>query len=163
MMVCLENLQRLEDFEVSRSYALGCRRKYLTRRLWDIEDELKEWVRRPWENGWTIAFLVYHAAGLLQERGEIEKEFRAIERLIDPDRITDEMIETARRYPVMNLVEFYRGKATAWCHDDRRPSLYHGTRNNIVVCPVCDKKFNPIDILIHRDGMSFTEAVKRLQ
>jgi hypothetical protein len=79
-----------------------------------------------------------------------------------PGAITDEMIERAREYPVENLVEFVRGKAKAWCHDDRNPSMFHGTRNNIVVCPVCDKKFGPIDVLVTRDGMTFRDAVLTL-
>lgn len=77
-------------------------------------------------------------------------------------RITDEQIEAAKAVPVDTLVEFVRGRALAWCHPDRNPSLYHGTRKNVAVCPVCDLKFGPIDILVKRDGMTFIDAVKQL-
>lgn len=82
---------------------------------------------------------------------------------VSADTITDAMIEAARAVPVNTLVDFGRGgKVKAWCHDDRNPSMYHGTRSNRAVCPVCDKKFGPIDVLVERDGMSFAEAVRYL-
>lgn len=79
------------------------------------------------------------------------------------NEITDDMIERARLYPVELLVEFKRGKARAWCHDDRNPSAFHGTRTNTVQCPVCARGFGPIDVLMDRDGCSFAEAVRQLQ
>lgn len=79
------------------------------------------------------------------------------------NKITDDMIEQAKEYPVTGLVEFVRGKALAFCHDDHSPSAYHGSRVNRLMCPVCDKSFSSIDILIHRDGMSFPDAVRFLQ
>jgi hypothetical protein len=74
------------------------------------------------------------------------------------------MIETARSVDVRSVVEFGRsGKALAWCHEDKRPSLYYGNRTNRAVCPVCDKKFSALDVLINRDGYSFIDAVRSLQ
>ena len=77
--------------------------------------------------------------------------------------ITDDMVLAAREYPITQLVEFIRGKAQAFCHDDRNPSAFHGSRNNSLVCPVCDKQFSSLDVLILRDGMSFPDAVRYLQ
>jgi DNA primase len=68
----------------------------------------------------------------------------------------------AKDFPVTQLVEFRGHKATAWCHEDKTPSLWYANRVNRVVCPVCDKKFNAIDICMERDGMSFIDAVKFL-
>lgn len=76
--------------------------------------------------------------------------------------ITDEMIAAARECPINELVEFTRGKSKCWLHDDNNPSMYHGTRTNTAVCPVCDKKLGPIDVLMTRDGYSFVDAVKQL-
>lgn len=76
--------------------------------------------------------------------------------------VTDDMIEAASNYPVERLVELVRGKTKAWCHEDKNPSAYHGTRTNTIVCPVCDKKFNAIQILMIRDGKTFFDAVKEL-
>lgn len=76
--------------------------------------------------------------------------------------ITDEQIERARQYPVTQLIDFQRGKSRAWCHEDRNPSLYLAPRINKAVCPVCAKYFDPIAIVMGRDGLTFTEAVRRL-
>lgn len=76
--------------------------------------------------------------------------------------ITDSMIEDARQSDVREVVDFRRGKAVAWCHEDKNPSLYYANRINRAVCPVCDKKFSALDVLIERDGMSFIDAVRSL-
>jgi hypothetical protein len=74
------------------------------------------------------------------------------------------MIDIARQADVRTVVELGRNKkATAWCHEDRKPSLYYGDRTKRMVCPVCDKKFSALDVLIERDGYSFIDAVKALQ
>ena len=80
-----------------------------------------------------------------------------------PDRITESDIEMARSYPVNKLIDFSKGSAVAWCHNDRRPSLYYASRLNFASCPVCQKKFGPIDICMDRDGMTFIDAVKYLR
>lgn len=76
--------------------------------------------------------------------------------------IVDEMIEQAKAYSVDRLIDFNRGKALAFCHDDHNPSLSHWKETNLARCFVCNKTFNAIDILIHRDGLTFQEAVRRL-
>lgn len=76
--------------------------------------------------------------------------------------ITDDMIATAKEYPVDQLVEFTRGKAIAWCHDDSNPSLSWHRGKNRCTCFPCGKSFNAIDICMERDGMTFIEAVKLL-
>ena len=79
------------------------------------------------------------------------------------DRINDADIESAKQYPVGSLINFQNGVSIAWCHNDKKPSLWYASRRNLAICPVCDKKFNPIDILMGRDGMTFIEAVKNLR
>jgi hypothetical protein len=77
-------------------------------------------------------------------------------------KITDEMKETALQYPINTLVQNTKGKATAWCHNDKNPSLHINLIKNKAFCNVCNKVFNPIDVLIERDGMKWSEAVKHL-
>lgn len=169
------------EMEVSLEYAISCRKRYLTVHLWEIDRQMEEIVadtfkcqfedkcdcrcRPPCRMGLSVALF----ARLKAKREAVHRELRAIEKtlavghLLTPGRITDEMIARAREYPVDRLVEFHRGRALAWCHNDRTPSLYHGTRKNVAVCPVCNRTFNPIDILVERDGLAFIEAVKGLQ
>jgi len=78
-----------------------------------------------------------------------------------PDSITDTDIQIAKEYPIEEVIEFYRGKALAFCHEDKTPSLVK--RKNRAICYPCNKSFNAIDVLIYRDGYSFVEAVKRLR
>lgn len=77
--------------------------------------------------------------------------------------LTDEMIEIARDFPIEDLVDFQRGKAYSWCHQDTRPSLCHWRKANKATCFVCDKKFDSIAVLMERDGYSFIDAVRALQ
>jgi hypothetical protein len=77
--------------------------------------------------------------------------------------ITDEQIAIAKEYPIDRLIEFTRGKATAWCHDDKTPSLHHHRQANRAHCFPCGKSYNPIDVLMQRDNMSFIDAVRALQ
>ncbi len=78
-------------------------------------------------------------------------------------QVTDEMIEYARNYPIEQLVQFdQRGKALAFCHADNHPSLSWHRAKNRATCFPCAKSFNPIDILVERDGYGFRDAVKAL-
>ena len=115
-----------------------------------------------------------YAANHIASGCEVSKiyAFRAIDEIIalkgyrrkeGGSKITEEMIERARNYPVSRLIRFRHGKATAWCHEDKNPSLYHATRQNRANCPVCDKSFDAIGVLMSRDGCTFAAAVEMLQ
>lgn len=76
--------------------------------------------------------------------------------------ITDEMIQQAREYPITELIEFTRGKALAFCHEDKTPSLSYHKAANRAHCFPCNKSFDAIGVLMERDKMSFTSAVRYL-
>lgn len=76
--------------------------------------------------------------------------------------ITDEMIESARNYPIENIIEFRNGKALAWCHADKNPSLTWYKAKNRATCFPCGKSFSALDVLMDRDGKSFINAVREL-
>lgn len=79
------------------------------------------------------------------------------------DEITNDQIQSARDYPIEQLIEFDRtGKSLAWCHTDKRPSLTWFKKGNRARCFPCDKTFSPIDVCMERDGLTFVEAVKYL-
>lgn len=80
------------------------------------------------------------------------------------DDITDHDIEAARNYPIDQLISFDRaGKAIAFCHEDRNPSLSWLKKWNKAKCWPCDKTFDSIAVLMERDGYSFVDAVKQLR
>jgi hypothetical protein len=78
-------------------------------------------------------------------------------------RLTEEEIKIANRHPIEHLIDFKNGKATAWCHEDKHPSLTLWRHGNRAKCWSCDKGFSPIDVLMSRDNMGFIEAVRLLQ
>lgn len=84
---------------------------------------------------------------------------------INKDQITPEMIIKARNYPIEKLVEVNK-RGMARCinpeHQDKNPSMYCKGKN-FAYCFVCNLHFDSIDVIMITKGMSFVEAVKRLQ
>ena len=78
------------------------------------------------------------------------------------DTITPDMIAQARQYPITQLIDFNRGVALAWCHPDKKPSLSHHVAKNRATCFPCGKSYDPISVLMQRDGMTFPAAVRQL-
>lgn len=139
--------KKAEEFGIMPEASVAMRLRYLVDtigELYEIDDEVAE---------------VY----MFRAVDEIIAIKASLKRWDRKDKITDEMIERARNYPVSRLIEFRHGKAIAWCHDDKNPSLYHATRSNRANCPVCDKSFDAIGIMTERDGYSFAAAVAALQ
>lgn len=80
----------------------------------------------------------------------------------DTRKLTEDMIRRAREYPFENLLEVNRNHmALCFFRSDKNPSF--SIKNNFGYCFSCQWKGNTIDFLMERDGLSFPEAVKRLQ
>ena len=79
-----------------------------------------------------------------------------------PGRITPEMIDRAREYPVEELLEFKRGLSHCLWHNDTNASLSWDKKRNRVHCFPCEKDANSIDIIMAQDSCSFPMAVKKL-
>lgn len=147
--------QTADDFSISFESAVKMRVRY----LYSILDQWDDYISELTNHVPAISF------------GDAVHELSAINRYCTflkkggvkhKDSITDEMIQIARDYPIENLIEFNRGVAVAFCHDDRRPSLSWNKKTNRAHCFPCGKSFDTIQLLIDRDGMTFVEAVKRL-
>lgn len=77
-------------------------------------------------------------------------------------KITPELIQKAKEYPIENLLEINRaGFTRCFAHNDKKPSAY--CKKNFVHCFVCQKSWDTIQILIDRDGRTFRDAVLQLQ
>jgi len=157
------NLQRMaDDTGLLLSECRAGRIAYLTRHIQErSEDAL-------WLADDTGELSAHFAHQVLDEIVTMCRELRHLTKLVKgyPARagaITPGMIESARSYPVEQLIEFNRQqKAVAFCHADKVPSLTWHRAKNRATCFPCGKSFNSIDILVQRDGLTFIDAVKQL-
>jgi hypothetical protein len=81
----------------------------------------------------------------------------------ESDEITPEMIETARAYPFGQLYEFKRNVALCPFHEDHDPSFVRMKDNRARCFGACSKTWDTIAFVRDREGLSFPEAVRRLQ
>jgi len=155
-------LKTADEMEISRLAAARMRTRKLLKQLEHLE-ELKE-IAFMSEDDWLLNEL-YSLE--LKHLDEIFYLFNHLDKPAEKiyngnNKITDYDIEQAKNFPIDHVILFVNNKAYAWCHDDRTPSLMHWKKENLARCFVCNKTFNPIDVLVQRDGLSFVQAVKRL-
>ena len=140
---------KAKEFDKNRLAAARIRIRYL-------DDQATECL----EDGSPVA--LFWACEALEEICYLHKHAHYEINPVKGERLTDEMIDRANQYPIESLVEFRNGKAYAFCHEDKSPSLNHWKAKNRCRCFACGKTFRPVDILMERDGMSFKDAVRRL-
>lgn len=151
-----------EEMNLTPQYVCNARRRYLTEELELLDLEVAFYDDYEGDVA-SEYFSLCQYSELTLKRAKIKSELRTIKQVtFKKPGLTDEMIERARDYPVSQLIDFKHGKAIAFCHEDKNPSMFHGTRTNTAQCPVCAKSFDSIEILRERDGMSFKEAVTNL-
>lgn len=77
--------------------------------------------------------------------------------------ITEEMKETARNYPIEQIVEVNRSKMARCAspdHNDSKPSMY--VKNNYAYCFSCGYQADPIKLAMDVNGWDFVTAVQKL-
>lgn len=123
----------------------------ISKHLSDL-DELRP---REWFAGALVSILT---EGKLPEVKRPTKK-----RLKVGGQITDFMIETARAYPIENLIQVTRGKM-ARCvspgHEDNKPSM--DIRNNFCYCYACHFSADAIKVYQILHNCTFPEAVRAL-
>lgn len=144
------------EMEISLNQAVGARRAYLWKELdfWlDVEVEPVNWdvICKPmiWK--------------LLDNLIKLQAELYWKTKPARKNEVTAEMKDRAKAYPITSLIEFHKGKALAFCHVDKTPSLSYFAKKNIATCFVCNKRFDAIGVLVERDGMSYHDAIRALQ
>ena len=162
-MIIMTNLQRAKDMEIPRQYAVMCRQRYITARQEEIDNLLMLLATWHGLDDVNAALVDPEVCALLIEKCRLIEEAHYMKTKMNRiPAITDDMVEQARQVPIDQVIEFHHGKAKAFCHDDNNPSLFHATRTNRAICPVCDRGFDTIGVLMHRDGMTFIDAVRSL-
>ena len=77
-------------------------------------------------------------------------------------RLTDDEVESARLYPMDQLIPLTEGhKIVCPFHDDSTPSMY--VYDDHVHCYVCGKHLDTVGWVMETGKMSFYQAVKQLQ
>jgi hypothetical protein len=78
-------------------------------------------------------------------------------------RITDEMVESAKEFPINQLLgEAQGGKYNCLWHDDTNPSMHYYKKTNSVYCFSCGTSGDAIDIYRRLYNTDFKTAVKNL-
>lgn len=142
-------LRKAKELEKNRTAACRIRIRYLD-----------QWASDCLNDGSPVA--LFWAAEALEEICYLTQRMYSEPVQNAQNWLTDDLIAQAKAYPIQNLITFSKGKAKAWCHDDRTPSLSWNQKKNKAHCFVCGKSFDPIAVLVERDGYSFKEAVKVL-
>lgn len=162
-MIIHDNLKAADDFDLSVQEVIHYRRRALNEELEQLDQENSFYREYPYLDELNAEYGIQAVIECEERRRKVMAELDVIKRVTLPKMgITDDDIESARRYPVDKLIDFSRGKAKAFCHEDKNPSMFHGTKFNLAICPVCDKKFDSIAILMQRDGVAFKDAVNQL-
>jgi hypothetical protein len=103
-----------------------------------------------WQNTWFHdAYIKTHTKpiAIKRNRGEIK------------DRIL-----RAKSYPITELIEIKRNKATCLWHMEKEPSLAYYPKTNSLYCfGGCGRAYDAIDVYRQKYGCSFKEAVEKLQ
>lgn len=136
-------------FDISREDAVACRIRYLRKDI-RLYNKYKSPITIWWKG---------------EAQVEIEKLQLRLAELAEENNtneITNSMISYARNVDITKVVDFSRGKALAFCHMDKNPSLNHYKEKNRAHCFTCGKSFDTIAVLMERDGFTFPEAVRYL-
>lgn len=145
-------VEKAKEFGILPESALNMRIRYL-------REEVKCYMEAEKEPVVWLHFALLR----MQEVVELEKYLKR-EKEVKSSDVTADMIARAKSYPVELLVEFKRGTALCFNHEERTPSLNHDRKHNRAHCfGQCNQSWDSIDILMIRDGLNFRAAVKRLQ
>lgn len=120
---------------------------------------------RQGDNMETRLFLGEQALGGIKTIVKLQNEVYFLRRPDKKDgkRVTEQDIERAREYPFRQLVEIDRNRmARCPFHEDKDPSM-HLFPDNHVYCFSCGRGWDTIAFVQEREGLSFPEAVQRLQ
>lgn len=156
-MIARSDFRIAREMGLSFSYVIDCRIRYL-------ESQFDIW--RNWQgdvDDVDIAHIwAWQAHDEILKLVELKKRYSQRQAKKE-EQITDTMIQAARDYPITQLIDFNRGKALAFCHADKNPSLSYDSKRNKAHCFVCDKDYDSIAILMERDNITFPQAVRALQ
>lgn len=179
-MSLYSTLQAAEEVGVAPRHAALLRLRYLQDVVLELEGERRyceflktrnsKWLRQSGE-----VFGLIFQNDILPLKVEVQSLENYLNRKTVPNlgsQLSPEMIERARNYPIADLIgQTPKGASKVVCcpfHKDSAPSA--SVKNNVLFCfGGCRPKkegrngWDPILLLMERDGKSFPSAVKALQ
>jgi len=92
----------------------------------------------------------------------LNKEIKRLKMILYPIKgeITDDMIQRAKEFPIIELIKNRRGMALCFNHPDKRPSL--SLKNNYAYCFGCGYSADSIKLYMDLNNVDFKTAVKAL-
>lgn len=138
--------------------------EFLEGKLKRINKDILRWIEQANNyEGW-FSVSIYKAC-VVPLFKEWERVYREVNMYKNPKfvensgKISDEMIQRAKEYPIGNLLEINKaGFATCINHDDKKPSMY--TKNNYAYCFSCGYHADTIGVIMKLHNLDFVSAVK---
>lgn len=101
----------------------------------------------------------FHDAYIKNHTKVIAAQGRAARKADDQD-----LISRARAYPITNILDFKHNKTRCLWHNEKDASLTYYPESNSLYCfGGCGKSYDVIDVFRKKYGVSFREAVEKLQ
>ncbi len=161
---------RKEYDEFPLAWQFERRREYLRGELYEIVCELLQHIechKRLIMRGCVELSIIEKEEidRLLKKVQAIQSELIRQRKILEGKEpgITPAMIERARAFPFTQLYEFRRNAALCPFHNDHTPSLILMRDNTARCFGACNASWDTIAFIRDREGLSFPEAVRRLQ
>ena len=158
-------IEMANQFGIDPETAIKTRMRYFRQSIDEIQDDIRHWNEVIWglEDQAAITLLNRRIERLDKKQRGFLIRIKNLEQdhQVSINSITSAEIEAARAFPIETLLEnIHRNRVRCPFHEDLNPSA--SIKRNRVHCFVCNKTWNPIDLVMERDGLSFINAVRRL-
>jgi len=101
-------------------------------------------------------------ADLIDKEKRIRFNLARLDGKVPRGEIGAEEITRAKEYPISELIEFRYGMAKCLWHNEKTASMHYYKKENRVHCFSCNKGWDSVDVVMRQSGISFVEAVLRL-
>ena len=158
-------IETASSWGIDHKTAIKTKMRYFRQSIDEIQDDIRHWNEMIWglEDQAAITLLNRRIERLDRKQRGFNIRIKNLEQdhQVSINSITSEQIEAARAFPIEDLLEnIHRHRLRCPFHDDQHPSA--SIKNNKLRCWVCSKTWNPIDLVMQRDGLTFINAVRRL-
>lgn len=128
----------------------------------EVKNEAKDWANsllEAYETKRNLLLERLRSAKTPEEKQERLIHYKLFTNKLDS--LTPQQIERAKQYPLKDLIGTNKNITNCPFHDDRTASL--NIKNNYFHCHGCGITGDTIKFLMEKDGLSFKEAVIKLQ